>query len=234
MRLANLLGLRPLDRVQINSHEERQELDLWRHRNESAALDLPYFFVQRLTPTGLVEVRGPSGRCMVVGVQDICNVMRGEPITVRAMPRSRFLERLKLFPKTAATDADYELALVRYVSKDRWNRVDQVFVEFFECQLNEGSSTFAGPIHPDDLAMLQSLAVRTRMPVTAVRRGGAAYSADVGVETQSSLASATVQAFRRCALMRDEQRAQALRESGIKPLTRAALNRLMARAPQIF
>lgn len=227
MNLAILLGLRPLDRVQINSRREREERDMWRFMNAKPEADLPYFFVQRLLADGAIEVRSPNGGVWSIRPQEICNVIPGVPVSVRAMPRAMFVDRLRSSPPAPATDQDYRPALVRYVSKDRWNRIDQVYVSFLEEGFNDADK-FASPIHPDDRAMLSSIANRSKMPVTTAGGRGGAYSADGGVDTAQRLADATVSAFRRCALVGDTVRAKVLREAGLKTVSRVSLNRLMA------
>ena len=225
--LGKMLGLRPLDRLQINdAHENRERLS-WIRMGHQQDCELPFYYFQRILADGRLEVCSPGGYLTAIDPTDACDIFRGEPVMVRAMPKSIFIERLKLtiqernLPLGPESYAD---AYVMCVEKDRWSRVDRVFVSFVDPSLNQGER-FSAPIHPEDRQRLNALARRTLMPVVTPKHG-AGYSADHGVARQQAIHKATVNALFHCALTSDQNGIQTLAAVGIKPLKQSALNRL--------
>lgn len=178
--LAMALGLRPLDRVQVNSRVAIEDTRLHIPLGRSAPWELPYYFFQRVVRGDQLELRSPGGCPCSVSPLDVCDIIPGEPVIVRAMPRTVFLERLKLHHanRTPPSDECYANALVLHAYKNRWGQVDAV-VAFEDASLNADSSYMA-PIHAEDRAGLERRAKRSVMPVLT-GRGGANYSANLGV-----------------------------------------------------
>lgn len=202
-------------------------LDAQRGRQEA---DLPYWFFQRVLEDGRLEVRSPGGFVIAVDPLDVCDVLPGMPVTVRAMPRAVFLERLKLAPSERngrAAESCFHEADVLHITKDRWGRVDMVVVLFRDATLNSGGPWNA-PIHPDDREALESKANRTWMPVVSPTRGAANHSADKGVAAAVDAARHAARLFIRCGLSGNTRAVSAIAMSGAKPLTSAAINRLSA------
>lgn len=225
--LGAMLGLRPLDRLQINNAHELRELRSWQRAGNAQDCDLPYFYFQRVTEDGGLEVSSPGGYIATVPPTDICDIIPCEPIIVRAMPRSVFLARQKLSVRDRQQPPgpdSYADAYVMRVEKDRWGRIDRVFVSFLDPSLNESMSGSA-PIHPDDRHAIAPKARRTRMPV--ISKGNAAnWSANHGVEGKQRLHCALAKALIRCAKLRDHAGVQTLSVAGLRPLKQADLNRL--------
>ena len=226
------LGLRPLDRVQINNAREIAAMTLDVRQGRPNA-DLPFWFFQRVREDGRVEVRSPSGYATSVDAMDVCDILRGEPVLVRAMPRSVFIERLKTAggPQShQAGDECFAQAYVLNVTKDKWGRVDMVSVLFVDENLNAGGPWNA-PIHASDKEMWASRANRTWMPVMGKGRSNASYSADKGVDTARDLARDAAKSFIRYATGGNAQAASILAQSGAGTLTRLQLNKLASLHP---
>lgn len=221
LNLAQALGLRPLDRLQINSKRFLVAQGLERSQNK-----FPYWFFQRVTQEGLLEVMAPGGSIQHVGPTEVCNVVEGVRLVVRAMPRATFLQRSSLPPserQQLPPDAAYAPAYVRFVRKDRWNRIDQVFVQFHADSLNE-SPTFASPIHQEDRAPLGKLATRRSMPI--VGPVGASMSADNGIQRILDAERYAAAAFIRASLAGMDQAVDALSQVGVRPLSARRINSL--------
>ena len=215
LSLAKALGLRPLDRVQVNSKAAIEDTRLQIPVGRSAPWDLPYYFFQRVAGDDQLELRSPGGCPCNVSPLDVSDVIPGTPISVRAMPRSVFLERLKLRPanRTPPGDECYAKAYVLHALKNRWGQVD-VAVAFEDDGLNSDGS-FMAPVHPDERAALAQLATRSIMPVMTAR-GGASYSADRGT-AQAQHADARVTAnFIRASLKGSTDEARLLLEAGAR------------------
>ncbi len=60
IKLCNVLGLRPLDRVQINDKHEIQEMRMAPQLGYGNC-DLPFLYFQRVREDGRLEVRSPGG-----------------------------------------------------------------------------------------------------------------------------------------------------------------------------
>lgn len=224
--LAAALGLRPLDRIQINSPHEIREMRVAPQLGYGQ-LDLPFFYFQRILPNGLIEARSPGGYCVSVPPDDICDIRPGTPITVRAMPRSVFLERLRLPLKERQGpigDECYSEAHVMAITKDRWHRVDRVFVHFLNPALNETGSPGNAPIHQEDRKKLAPLARRTNMPVMDTQGGN--HSADQGLARELDLSRQIAGRFIHAALKGNQQAVTTLAGAGLEKITTAKLNRI--------
>jgi hypothetical protein len=229
MSLSSALGLRPLDRVQLADRRRLAELSLDRRKSGDGAV-LPFLFFQRVKADGMLELRSPGGSVVDADPLEVCDVMAGEPITLLAMPRCVHA-RLALLSKQRAEVAgldSYRPAMVRYVIKDRWHRVDRVFVTFEDDALNIGAHGFAAPVNRDDVARLARLATRANMPVMG--RGSANASADKGVERAQSVNRAAAAAVLQRALARDDAAVRELTALGAAPLKLAQINGLRRRA----
>lgn len=103
-----------------------------------------------------------------VSPHDVCDVVPAEPLLVNAMPRARFMERLRLTP--LEREASYgpqlfEPAQVMWVTKDKWARVDAVYVRFVDEAHNDAPSPFACGVSDESRALLNAVARRDRLPV---------------------------------------------------------------------
>lgn len=225
MNLVAVMGLRPLDRVQVNSRAVLAEFRIEQWRRTEA--DLPWWFFQRQLPDGRLVVRSPGGFCSTIEPTDVCDVLLQEPVRVRAMPRKTFLARLSqpLSDRGRPPEGgDYAPASVLYVVRDRWRRIDQVFVQFDDDALND-SDTYAAPIHGQDLAGLDAVATRVPMPVVSPNRT-APYSADKGRERAQQQVRYAAAQFLAAALAGKSAKRDALLATGLSPLTTAQINKL--------
>ncbi len=226
MCLAKALGLRPLDRLEINSGRILKDRFCDRAPNQSWLHRPPFWFFQRITREGLLEIMAPGGATEHVSPTDVSNIVHGVPIEVRAMPRATFLQRLSLplaDRQRPAPDSDYALAFVRFVRKDRWNRVDQVFVQFHAEAHNEVAK-FATPIHHDDQASLVRLATRLHMPI--IGPGSAPGSADKGIQRAEDGDRYAAQVFIQAALAGNHHAVSALTQTAVRPLSTRQINTL--------
>ena len=194
LRLANVLGLRPLDRVQVNDAHEIREMGAL--AQIGCKSDLPFLYFQRVREDGLLEVRSPGGYVTSLAPADVCDVRFGDPMIVRAMPHAQFMTRSRLpvdQRQGRPGDESYAPAYVLYAQKDRWGRVDQVGVWFLDPALN-GDKPFHAPVHDDDRACLAQKATRMNMPEMAYRFGAPA-SADKGLQRERDMANRAVRGF---------------------------------------
>lgn len=79
IKLCSVLGLRPLDRVQINDKHEIQEM-LMAPQLGYGNCDLPFLYFQRALNNGRLEVRSPGGYATTVLPEDICDIVPGKPL----------------------------------------------------------------------------------------------------------------------------------------------------------
>lgn len=222
--LCRFLGLRPLDRVQINDAAEILEMDTGRQMGSRDAL--PFFYFQRVVG-GLLEVCSPNGYVTKVAPESVCDFIAGEPVMVKAMPRHKFMERSRLpvsARQTGAIGAEwYDDAYVLAVEKDRWGRPDRVWVHFVDDRLNSDARQVA-PLDDASRMLLVSLSRRTRMPVISTSRGG--RSADAGVAKSEGDARHLVSRFMRAALKGHQVGVDLLAMAGAKPVKIGMLNKL--------
>lgn len=230
--LARALGLRPLDRVQVNSREQISEMRFSYRRNEPSALPFAYF--QFVREDGMLCVSSPGGFLMYVQPEDVCDVRHGTPILVRSMSEERFVERLKIphgERRLVPGEDEYEDAYVIRVMKDKWGRVDVVYVRFLDEKLNKKGSTFINPVREQDRDMLNEIANRTVMPVVNYK-SAASYTADKGIKKEADLARGIASGFFTTALRGDAETAKRLAsvDAETKPMTRVVLNRLISKS----
>ena len=218
-----LLGLRPLDRVQINDAAEIREMLVGRqmgYRDE-----LPYFYFQRIVGNRL-EVCSPNGYVTKVAPEDVCDFVAGEPVMVQAMPREKFLERSRL-PLSARQGTIsiewYDEAYVLAVEKDRWGRPDRVWVQFVDSNLN-GDARQCAPVDDASRKRLAALCRRTRMPVISKNTGG--RSANAGVARAKDDARHMVSRFMKAALTGHQAGVELLTMAGATPVSKSKLNKL--------
>lgn len=226
--LARLLNLKPLDRVQLNDRREINEMQ-FSVQLGYGQMDLPFLYFQRVCADGRLELASPSGYITYASPADICDVISGEQIKVRAMPHAVFKARMSLpLAQRQSDPADecYVPATVLRLEKDRWNRVDRVFVQFDDQSLNEDRAVSV-PIHTDDLKLLASKARRVNLPVISPKARGYS-SAEHGVATQRQKAWYAAQAFFKAALAGQQAKASAICGISISNLTTAQINRLPA------
>jgi hypothetical protein len=190
--LAAVLGLRPLDRVQLNSAWAIAETNL--DARGPSGRQLPYYYFQRVVD-GNLELRSPGGCPVSVPPTDVCDVIPSNQVCVMAMPRSVFLERLRLPRQTrqaTPSPESYSPAHVLYAFKDRFGRAEAV-VWFIDEVLNAGGP-FKAPLRDDEFHRFQSLAIRSRMPVCHTSRS-APWSADHGVSRSEAACRRRAQEF---------------------------------------
>lgn len=225
IKLGSVLGLRPLDRLQVNNAREIREMQIAPQFGYRA--ELPFLYFQRVLDDGRLEVRSPSGYATALDPWDVCSIVPGRPIIVRAMPRDRFVARSKLplsERQLKPAQECYADALVLYVTKDRWGRVDEVFVWFVDPALN-GDRPYAAPIEDNDRVSLAQNARRTVMPVMGKGSRGAASSADHGIQREETLARDVAKWLIRSAVLRDRKSVESLAMAGLNKINRATLNR---------
>lgn len=87
--LALAMGLRPLDRLQVNS-KFAQEQFIAGKRMGYTDTQQPFWYFQRVTSEGLFEVRSPGGYQDCIHPTDVCDIIPGEPIEIEAVPISRY------------------------------------------------------------------------------------------------------------------------------------------------
>jgi|GEM_PF-5730357 len=222
--LAAMLGLRPLDRVQLNDPHAIREMRTGAHFGDQQA-ELPFMYFQRVRPDGLLELRSPGGYMTTASAADICDVVPGEPVLVRAMTPTAFLSRTKLSHverQPAPGPECYAKAHVLYVMKDRWGRVDQIFVWFVDPAHN-GDKPKAAPLHQDDRARLANVR-RTAMPVSSNYAGNS--SADHGLIGPADTARRATTLFMQAALKGERELVSTLASAGMVTMKNAQLNRL--------
>jgi adenylate kinase len=89
--LASLLAIPPLSKVQLQSRAALRDARF----DSPGVIDLPFWFFQCVVGDHL-EIRSPGGFMARVSPEDICDIVKADPIVVQAMPRHVFNERLKL------------------------------------------------------------------------------------------------------------------------------------------
>lgn len=114
---------------------------------------------------------------------------------------------------------------MKYVTKDKWGRVDRALVEFHDSELNT-SPTANCQITQATRDMLTKLACRNRMPVIGPSRGGTPHSADKGVDRETANQYYRAKMFLKASLEGHTALADALRCLGHKPLSTAQINKI--------
>ena len=223
--LSKTLGFTPLDRLQVSDKREIREL-FFGAPSHNHQPELPFLYFQCVRPDGMLEVCSPGGYAMAVSPHDVCDVLPGKPLIVRAIPEKVFLSRLRLSiaERQARPGPEcYAEAYVLRVTKDRWNRVDQTFVWFLDPALN-GDHPKAATIHDEDRRLVENHARRTNMPVMSLAKGNA--SADQGVAQAQSLNHDIAARFLRECRKGNRAAAEVLSMAGYKKITRAGLNQI--------
>ncbi len=198
----------------------------WNHMGNSP-VDLPFFYFQRTMPDGMLEVRSPGGYATFVSPHDVCDIVRGEPITVMAMPEAEFVKRVDLTPlerNVPPPATSYSEAHVLYASKDRWGRPD-FFVWFVDPALNTTGRPWRAMMGDTERKRIAGSARRTKMPVMTDTRG-ANHSADGGCEREADYNRSVARRFISAALTGNEAGKAALTTAGVKRLKMAELNRI--------
>lgn len=228
IKLGQAIGLRPLDRLQVNSASEIREMSIGGRPNQKHPL--PFMYFQRVCADGLLEVSSPGGYLTRIPPEDVCDILHGEPIIVQAMSKRVFTDRLKLSlseRQKAPGPECYAPAYVLRVEKNRWGTLDRVFVDFLDDALNS-ESQWAAPLHDDDRRHLNEIARRDRMPVITPNRA-AGYSADKGIERQERLTAALASTMVKCALRGHRRGVEQLALAGLGKLSHADLNKVIAK-----
>jgi hypothetical protein len=162
MNLASLLSIPPLSKVQVASRTVIREAGY-----SSGPSTLPFWFFQCVRD-GLLELRSPGGYVQRVSPHDVCDVVAAEPLIVNAMPRARFTQRLALSVQERQRsygDHLFEPAQVMWVTKDKWARVDSVYLRFISDAHNDDPGTFACSVSDESRKLLNTVARRDRLPV---------------------------------------------------------------------
>jgi len=225
IKLGDVLGLRPLDRLQINDKHEINEM-LMAPQLGYGHCELPFLYFQRVREDGRLEVRSPGGYATSVLPEDICDIVPGKPLLVRAMPEKVTLSRLRLSlaeRQQRPGPECYAEAYVLHVWKDKWGRVDQTFVWFIDPALN-GERPKNASIHDDDRKRVADHARRTNMPV--VSKHGGNHSADHGLAHERDLSRAVVSRFVKAALRGNRGDIERLTTAGINKISRVMLNKM--------
>lgn len=228
--LSHFLGLRPLDRLQINNRHEIDEAQAFSRINRfyENRIDLPFYFFQRILSDGRLEVRSPGGYVTTVCVEDVCDIIPGEPITVMALPWRDALARMNLSPterRCPPSPDIYREAFVLYVEKDKWGRVDRVFTWFKDLSLNADSPKNC-PISDNDRTMLNRISKRTIMPVMN-RYSNANNSADAGVKRRVDYAHSVVEKMINASVKGNHDMAKTLATIGDKKISNASMIKMM-------
>lgn len=162
MNLASLLSIPPLSKVQVASRAVIREAGF-----TGGPSTLPFWFFQCVRE-GLLELRSPGGYMHRVSPHDVCDVVPAEPLIVGAMPRARFTERLRLSARERQLSYGprlFEPAQVMWVTKDKWGRVDSVYVRFVSEALNDDPGPLACSVTDESRRLLNTVARRDRLPV---------------------------------------------------------------------
>ena len=186
--LASVLRLLPLDRLQILNRHTLAETSLCgdvRH-------ELPFWFFQRLTSSGLIEVRSPSGSSIEIPPSDVCDVITGKPVAVMAMPQCVFLERLKLPYRNSPEPKCYAPAHVLYAQRSKYGC--SFVVSFQDAKLDSSSCSFFSPLAAGEAERIRPLTTRRIMPIQEWR-STAPWSADAGRAAAETKAKRFVQKF---------------------------------------
>ncbi|MGF6440450.1 hypothetical protein [Paraburkholderia youngii] len=215
MSLANALGLRPLDRVQVANAREIAEMRTCQRMYGHG--ELPFFYFQRVIDGERFELRNPGGQDVVVGPLDICDIRHGTPLIVKAMPQPVFVERLKHPPaaRWPITPEAYADAYVLFAAKGTGGSL-QAHVWFVDPALNVTGRPWAAPLSDADRRVFESSARRSVMPVVESRRSGP-YSADCGCAQEEKRNLLTVEAFFASALAGDSAGVAKASSCGLKP-----------------
>jgi hypothetical protein len=202
--LAMALGLCPLDRVMISSQAVLRECRILSSSKAGRLIDLPFWYFQLVTAEGELLLRSPGGHAVRISPLDVCDIIKGKPIKVMAMPLSTWLARSRLPLKDRQQQRPgpdcYAPASVLHAHKDRWGQCSY-YVRFDCPEVNAPSdgTTRHAPLCDEDHRELPKRTRRTAMPVTSWPNG-AAWSADHGVGHASATVERDTQDFFKAAL----------------------------------
>lgn len=169
--LASLFNFPALSKVQINSARTLRDSRIGDSRPDE---DLPFWFLQR-SAGEFLEVRSPGGYAALVHPTDICDVVPAEPLVISAVPQALFIEWLgrPLSQRDSPLPtSSYRPAQLLWVTKDRWSRVDGIFVHFLDEAYNT-SHKFSAPVDGETRKMLNDIARPERMPIANYRTAAA-------------------------------------------------------------
>jgi hypothetical protein len=99
-----------------------------------------------------------------------------EPLVINAVPHALFIDWLgrPVSQQTRSIDPSfYRPARLLWVTKDRWNIVDGIFVQFIDETFNT-RATFSAPVDGETRKMLTEIARRDRMPVSNYKTAASA------------------------------------------------------------
>jgi hypothetical protein len=176
--LFQILNLAPLTKVQVLTRATLNDASISLPPGRPPA-PLPFWYVQGQN-NGMLELMSPGGYKCNVTPQDVCDVLASEPVEVMAMPRHIFIERSSLTAKERHETHGphlFEPAFVASVTKDKWGRIDQVFVRFKDPQFNIGASSCASAVDDASQKLLSEIATRHRMPIVKWGDRSASWSA---------------------------------------------------------
>jgi hypothetical protein len=195
--IENILGLRPLDRVEVISREALRTAADFGHMGRGN--ELPYWYFQHTLPDGRLEIRSPGGSEEVIGIEDVANVIPGKPIVVRVRhPQDKW----NLLNANTRAESEAELAkpaiwheaLLMNITKDRWGRIDQVRVLYPNQEMRSHcASKLPAWVHDDDRHALRRI-TRSCAPIITPK-GGASWSADAGRQSEANKRNTLARAF---------------------------------------
>jgi hypothetical protein len=197
--LSALLSIPALSKLQLNHRAAIRNATI----GAVVPLELPFWFFQRAVD-GMLELRSPGGYMERVAASDVCDIIPADPLIVQAMPKHLFVDRLKLplCERVGPPPPEcYQPAQVLWVTKDRWRRVDSVFVCFLDDKHNDGVHTWSAPIDALSRETLNREARRDRMPV-ADTASQASWSAHNRERSEYRVARKVVDQFFKGALNR--------------------------------
>lgn len=218
MPLARIMGLRPLDRVQINSAQRIAETYAFKKLNELRNA-LPYWYFQRVCHDGRVEVCTPTGCVNYVNMSEICDVIKSEPIIIQSLTRESYLDWLALpykeknspIPITA-----YQDAYVVRAEKDRFGFVD--FMVWFVDDRHNTDDKLWRAIQPKEQRDANiKLARRTTMPVRSASVG--LGTADHGVQKTEDFHRHAFRKFVHYALTNNDVKRRQVQSIDLTPMS---------------
>lgn len=195
IHLANVLGLKPLDRVQVASKGVLRDARL----GDRKPVPPPFWFFQFATVEGLLCVRSPSGYAAYVDPLDVYDKREGTALLVQAMPKQEFCRWLgRPLAERTSRPADasyYRPAHVMWAQRDKWGNAETV-VRFLDEAFNggDGWTTYFAPLQQDDRERVRKLATRVNMPVVS-RQSAASWSADTGLKVADQRARTAARRF---------------------------------------
>ena len=232
MQLSNLFKFTPLDRLQINDKKTIDDLSVFRRMYGINNPELPFVYFQRVLTNGKIEVRSPSGQGFSVDATDVCDVLKGEPVIVRAMTRQTFIARSSRPIEErhlGPTEDDYQPAYVLWVSKNQYGQIEPrvLFLNEALNQESHNSNTWIAPVHIEDRFILESVAKRTIMPVSHYKSKANA-SADHGIERARAANAHIVSSFIKASLNNKSEAFNMIMAHEMKSVRISKLNQAMA------